>query len=571
MTSISRGADADAAAGAGAGAAADVGTDAASAFYAGRGFVKIGKGSLPGCSLLVHPDRPELIIKSTLGSHGLIELAYLLFIRWCSGEGSARVSCAIAPELDTVRVAGSRVSLIMQRAQHAYLQECRDVNVLRAVLGHACVLASMGIHHCDFKVNNIVRTASGDPLLIDFGGSSTVTHKYLGRFVTGTYGFMPPEAVLDVGGVPSAERIDVWSLAITILGQFVNLSALSRAAFYAPSSSCAYDHLVALFKFFGTPQPGQSSLCLMAGFEGLHKWPDWPYVRRLSSYREIREQFAACAALRDLLDLLDNMSTLDPAQRFGFRDVLDHPFMASERASIVARTDAVRDVIRAHALHMCVPMPHAKCDAGFDKGLHVLRSVFVTAPPFRLVLPMAASMFMVWYRHGLGLGAGVSGARIAWVCLYLGGCLYGFETVTLQPCLTGSGFTRDDLYEQVNKWMMAGMEANPVCAAVCSPVFFAFDTIQQHIEDASETCRELEDKYNQVLRGTAVKVLDAACIDPYGTTKHCGVSKYCEWTWVAVVDAMLTYMECCQAVPETPVLVAAAKKHLGEHVCPCLL
>lgn len=516
----------------------------------------VGKGGQG--TVWMYPSRPKLVFKTCTST----EFHELAAHRYVMAVGGAAFS--VSPPVHRVDVTDKYVALVMDKGATTCLAGARDLDVLRTLLAQVCILDAWGIHHCDLKPQNVVRAPEGGCWVIDFGSVSTRCHELAGLFRTGTYGFMPPEAVLSMDACPDAHKVDVWALGIVVLAQFVDLKTLGNDAFFDPSRDCSYSHVVALFQFFGTPRVGHSSLCDMAGFEGAHKWPAWPKQRKLSDDKRVAERVTDA----ELLDLLDHMLVLDPKRRYGFQDIVNHAFMAKVRPVVQAGTAAGQEWALCRQVDIASPML-----VGIPHEATVAFRSMSRVQAFIPYLPVAMTMFVSWMRHGVKCSC--TWPQVAH--LLAASAALGFGDTDIAVAIAGRGgmggaALRRLLLTMVSEAGDQALSLNPVAVAVSCAACSVLRTLDAHLRKAL-VLLPCFDAHRMALAVASAKARSVgAQQDPYATDLHVtALPLHTLWATNAVVEVLLCDMEAgACSIPLPDVLFGRALGVAQCQVSPCV-
>jgi hypothetical protein len=507
----------------------------------------------------VYPGNAAWVVKVCKMS-AMEELSFYTFFQ--------NVDASVAPSFHgIVQCDRGQLGILLDRGRVSRVTCVKEEHTLQSMLARACIMGLVGVHHCDLKHTNMIVGSDGDIYLVDFGSATTTAHRYAGRFCTGTYGFMPPEAVLSMSAVPDPEKIDVWSIGVCILSQFVDLRTAACSAFFDPSHTCAYDHIVSLFKLFGTPQPGDSSLCDLAGFEGLHKWPNWPWKRVASQLPFVR----AAGMSPVLLDLLDHMLVMDPLHRFGFQEVLHHAFMAAVRDKVQSHLRDTKTAMRLHetVLVSCLPLPH------FTDALFCFR--YARGVGEGVLLGIALPMFCCWRAKQCagavcgkehGPASTWTEAQTAWMSLYVSARFLG-RRAHITAFLANAGLSKKDALLAVCITLMNHSAFNPVMTSLTSPVLQAMRVMDRAVLARIHACCHGHALLAHAAACTEEEQETCAGVDPYAATMH----EVRPWGLPCIADTVLDVVvdEFAKAgtLASVKVLVDRSCAALRARYCSC--
>jgi eukaryotic-like serine/threonine-protein kinase len=90
--------------------------------------------------------------------------------------------------------------------------ETRDLGI--ALARTLTYMHGKGVLHGDLKPSNVAFSASGAPVLLDFGLATLLEPGVDDPVVAGTSAYLPPETL---GGAPASPAVDLWSLAVVLL------------------------------------------------------------------------------------------------------------------------------------------------------------------------------------------------------------------------------------------------------------------------------------------------------------------------------------------------------------------
>ena len=169
---------------------------------------------------------------------------------------------------------------------------------------HAC-----RVLHRDLKPQNILVAAGGQLKLADFGLARTIglpTRVFTHEVVTLWY--RSPEVML---GTPHyTDRVDTWSIGC-IFAELVTNKALFPGA-------CEIDQLFRIFRARGTPT--------LETWPDVDKLPDWKHAT-FPAWPAQRYSGAKLPGLcGDGLDLLEQLTCLEPARRINAEEALNHAY-----------------------------------------------------------------------------------------------------------------------------------------------------------------------------------------------------------------------------------------------------
>lgn len=105
------------------------------------------------------------------------------------------------------------------------------LKIIFSVVGQLCRLECQDLYHLDINKNNII-IKDNKPYIIDYGtlSSSNDFHKKEEKKYYGSYGYVPPEFLLDNYIVPS--KFDVFSIGILLFEKCYNFNPLSLTKYY---------------------------------------------------------------------------------------------------------------------------------------------------------------------------------------------------------------------------------------------------------------------------------------------------------------------------------------------------
>ncbi|KAL7712949.1 Cyclin-dependent kinase C-2 [Entamoeba marina] len=227
------------------------------------------------------------------------------------------------------------VSLIFEYMPQDLASVLADDNIMNNIpLGqlkgymHQLLIAVNYLHnnnilHRDIKTGNLLISNTGSLKLTDFGLSRRFNESGIYTENIVTLWYRSPELLL--GEVNYSTSVDMWSIGC------VFLEIMKRHPIFKAKTDA--EQLIAIFSLCGSPNE--------------KNWPNYtslPYFQYFKEFdyaeRVIKNFYSEIDA--DLLDLVDNLLTLDPNKRMNTKDALAHrwfskmpiPYRAKEMYSI---------------------------------------------------------------------------------------------------------------------------------------------------------------------------------------------------------------------------------------------
>uniref|UniRef100_A0A3P9J3U7 Protein kinase domain-containing protein n=1 Tax=Oryzias latipes TaxID=8090 RepID=A0A3P9J3U7_ORYLA len=184
---------------------------------------------------------------------------------------------------------------------------CLIRHIAQQLLKALKALKSIGVAHCDIKLDNIMFTDpdSVNVKLIDFG-LAVETKKLSTITDIQVTPFRAPEVIL---GIPLDESVDMWALGVVL--------ACVYFGNYPFPSKTEYETIRAMVQIFGLPEP-----------EVLHKAKNKAaFFTRDNGQVELKNHVINLDEMIPFIDLLKNMLEVNPQNRIQPSQALEHDFI----------------------------------------------------------------------------------------------------------------------------------------------------------------------------------------------------------------------------------------------------